>query len=84
MSLNNVRRETVAEEIPPVCLEADICRIFKLTHRTLRRLRHHGAFPVPELPKLDRKTRWSGQRVASYLALGEARPALTLARKKSA
>jgi helix-turn-helix protein len=54
--------------IPNVCLIEDICRELKISRRTLQRLRRHGAFPIPELPSLDKHPRWSGADVEKFLA----------------
>jgi len=54
--------------IPTVCLIADICRELKISRRTLQRLRRHRAFPIPELPSLDKHPRWSGADVEKFLA----------------
>jgi hypothetical protein len=53
--------------IPPVCLIADVCRILQLSRRTLQRLRRHGAFPIAELPSLDKHPRWSGAAVQKFI-----------------
>ena len=42
----------MADEIPLVCYDADLCRLLNLTHRTLRRLRTRRCLPIPELPRL--------------------------------
>jgi hypothetical protein len=53
--------------IPAVCLVADLARILKVSRRQIDRLRQHGAFPIPELPSLDRRARWSGAAVEAFL-----------------
>ena len=54
--------------IPTVCLIEDICRELKISRRTLQRLRRHQAFPIQELPSLDKHPRWSGADVEKFLA----------------
>ncbi len=53
--------------LPLVCFEQDICEALRLTSRTFQRLLRHGAFPVPELPRLDRHRRWSGAAVTAFI-----------------
>jgi hypothetical protein len=54
-------------EIPPVCFDADLCRILDLKLRTLKRRRKTGAFPIPALPSLDRRHRYSRADVIRFL-----------------
>jgi hypothetical protein len=53
--------------IPDVCLIDDICRELKISRTTLKRLRRAGAFPIAELPSLDKHPRWSGAAVRRFL-----------------
>ena len=55
------------EEVPLVCFDADICRIFKISHTTLKRLRKHGAFPIAELPSFDKSHRYGRPAVLACL-----------------
>ena len=57
----------MADEIPLVCYDADLCRLLNLTHRTLRRLRTRRCLPIPELPRLDRLHRYGRRDVEAYL-----------------
>lgn len=45
----------------------DVCRELKVARRTVERLRRHGAFPIPELPALDKRPRWSRSAVNAFL-----------------
>jgi hypothetical protein len=45
----------------------DICARLRVSRNTVLRLRRHGAFPIPELPALDKRPRWSRQAVERYL-----------------
>ena len=56
------------DEVPLVCLDADVCRIFKISLTTLKRLRRRGAFPIPELPSFDKAHRYSRHDVVACLA----------------
>ena len=58
----------VVTEIPPVCLIEDIARIFKTSRRNIDRMRAARVFPIPELPTIDNKARWSGELVRQWLA----------------
>lgn len=53
---------------PRVYFIDDICRELRVSRRVLENLRRHRAFPVPELPALDRRPRWSAAAVDAYLA----------------
>lgn len=55
-------------EIPHVCLIGDLCRILQVSRTTIEKLRRHRAFPIPELPALDKRPRWSGDAVRAFLA----------------
>lgn len=54
-------------EIPLVCLIDDLVRILRTSRRTIERLRRHGAFPIPELPSIDKRPRWSRSDVRRFL-----------------
>lgn len=56
-----------ADEIPHVCLIGDLCRILQISRTTVEKLRRHGMFPIPELPALDKRPRWSGAAVRAFL-----------------
>lgn len=45
----------------------DVCRLLRIPRRNLERLRTHGAFPIPELPRLDKRPRWSGAEILKFL-----------------
>lgn len=53
--------------IPAVCFLDDVCRVLRISRTTAERLRRHKAFPIPELPPLDKRPRWSGAAVAAFL-----------------
>jgi hypothetical protein len=54
-------------ELPPVCFIDDVARAIKTSRRTIERRRKHGAFPIPELPGVDKRPRWSREDVQRYL-----------------
>lgn len=58
------------EEVPAVCLEQDLVRIFRVAPRVLRFWRSYPEFlPVPPLPYVDRQTRISGRVVSWFLSI---------------
>lgn len=48
----------------------DVCHALGISRSTLKRLRRHGAFPIPELPALDKRPRWSRAAVERFVAEG--------------
>ena len=54
------------EPIPAVCFLDDLARILHISRRTIEKLRRHGAFPIRELPSLDKRPRWSGVAVRQF------------------
>lgn len=57
--------------LPLVCFVEDVCEALRISRRTLERLRRHRAFPIAELPALDKRPRWSGAAVERFIAEGE-------------
>jgi hypothetical protein len=57
----------------------DLVRLLRVSRPTLERLRRRHAFPIPELPKLDNRPRWSRQAVEKFLA-GHRTPARGIGR----
>jgi hypothetical protein len=54
-------------DVPPVCFVEDVCRLLRISRRTLQRLRRAGAFPIEELGGLDKRPRWSGAKVTAFI-----------------
>jgi hypothetical protein len=54
-------------DIPSVCFIEDVARALRTSVRTVKRLRRYRAFPIPELPTIDRRPRWSGEAVRRYV-----------------
>lgn len=46
----------------------DVCRELRVSRTTVKRLRRHGAFPIPEMPSLDKRPRWSSDAVEAFKA----------------
>jgi hypothetical protein len=53
--------------IPAVCFIEDVCRVLRISRRSLERARRYRSFPIRELPALDARPRWSGEDVRKYL-----------------
>jgi predicted DNA-binding transcriptional regulator AlpA len=45
----------------------DVCRALGISRSTLKRLRRFRAFPIPELPALDNRPRWSRAAVEAFV-----------------
>lgn len=45
----------------------DLCRELRCSRRTVERLRRARTFPIPELPTLDSRPRWSSLEVEAFL-----------------
>ena len=53
---------------PDVLFIDDVARILRTSRSTIERRRRAGSFPIPELPSIDGRPRWSRQAVERYLA----------------
>lgn len=62
------RRDVVHATTPDVFLDPDICAALRIGLTTLKKLRRLGAFPIPELPALDKRHRYARQDVIAYLS----------------
>lgn len=38
-----------------------------MSRRAIDKLRRYGAFPIPEIPKVDNRPRWSKRAVAAFI-----------------
>lgn len=54
-------------EIPAVCFMEDVARALRTSVRTIKRMRRFGSLPIPELPTIDRRPRWSGKDVRAFV-----------------
>jgi len=57
-----------ADLTPGVLFIDDVAKVLRVSRSTIERRRRHGSFPVPELPCLDSRPRWSRQAVERFLA----------------
>jgi predicted DNA-binding transcriptional regulator AlpA len=53
---------------PDVLFIEDVAKVLRVSRSTIERRRRHGSFPVPELPCLDSRPRWSRQAIERFLA----------------
>jgi hypothetical protein len=51
-----------------VLFDEDICAELRISLRQLMRLRRAGAFPIPELPSLDKRHRYARRDVDAFLS----------------
>jgi len=58
----------VSADVPDVLFIEDLARILRTSRSTIERRRRAGTFPIPELPSIDGRPRWSRQAVEGYLA----------------
>ena len=59
-----------ADELPEVLLLDDVAALLRCSPSTIkRRLRAH-VFPVPPLPGIDKRPRWSKAMLLQWLAVG--------------
>jgi len=58
---------------PDVLFIEDLVRELRTSRRTIARLRRQRVFPIPELPSLDKRPRWSRVAVEQFLAGGPRR-----------
>lgn len=45
----------------------DVARLFRVSRSTIERRRRQRAFPIPELPRIDNRPRWSRQQIEAFL-----------------
>jgi len=55
-------------DLPAVLTADDLCRALRMSRAQFQRLRRAGTFPIPSLPGLDRRVRFSADAVRRYLA----------------
>ena len=62
---------TLSNPIGPVAdvlFIEDLAQILRTSRSTIERRRRSATFPIPELPAIDERPRWSRQAVERYLA----------------
>ena len=56
------------EAVADVLFIEDVAHVLRTSRSTIERRRRSGTFPIPELPAIDERPRWSRQAVERYLA----------------
>jgi hypothetical protein len=72
----------MSDTVPAVCFIDDLARILRTSRRTIEKLRRHRAFPIREIPAIDKRPRWAGADVEKFLASASV-PAKTLRRRSA-
>lgn len=60
----------VQDGAPQILFIADLADRLGMSVRTIDRRLRAGAFPIPELPRLDQRRRWSSVDVNHFIATG--------------
>lgn len=58
---------TNKNEPPDVLFIHDLARILRCSTRTIRRRLRDGVLPLPPLPQIDKRLRWSATAVCDHL-----------------
>jgi hypothetical protein len=59
---------TATDTIPDVCFIADVARALRCSTRSIYRRLAVRTFPIPPLPSIDSRLRWSGEDVRQFIA----------------
>ena len=62
-----VNGEVAIGQSPEVMFIDEMAHILRTSRSTIERRRRAGTFPIPELPSIDERPRWSRQAVEAYL-----------------
>ena len=54
------------DHLPPVLLLPELARLLRCSESTIGRRIADGSFPIPPLPSIDRRPRWSRERVLDW------------------
>jgi hypothetical protein len=65
---DDAARDSRVGVVSDVLFIDDLARILRTSRSTIERRRRSGTFPIPELPAIDERPRWSRQAVEGYLA----------------
>jgi hypothetical protein len=71
----------IVDEASAILFLDDLARALRCSKRTIELRRARGTFPIPELPSIDKRPRWSRQAVQRYLDGHEDRPILRRKRR---
>jgi hypothetical protein len=64
----------VPQALPEVLFVADLARVLRMSRRAIDRARKFRTFPIPQLPALGGRPRWSRVAVERFLAGESATP----------
>jgi predicted DNA-binding transcriptional regulator AlpA len=56
------------DAIPNVCFIQDVARALRCSTRSIYRRLAVQTFPIPPLPSIDSRLRWSGEDVRQFIA----------------
>jgi hypothetical protein len=59
------------EMLPVVLFLDDLAKHLRMSRRSIEKMRRHGCFPIPEMPSLDKRPRWSGEVVKRFIEQGQ-------------
>lgn len=59
------------DDFPDLLFVAHVAAFFDCSTATVSRRVHDGTFPVPPLPAIDRKLRWSRAQLRAWLETGD-------------
>lgn len=57
----------MSDKAPEVLFIDDMARALRTSRTTIARLRRQRVFPIPELPSIDKRPRWSRAALDRYL-----------------
>jgi predicted DNA-binding transcriptional regulator AlpA len=55
-------------EAHDVLFQDELAILLRVSRATIERRRREGSFPIPELPGIDNRPRWSRRAVEQYLS----------------
>lgn len=79
MAFNSIAELEAA--LPLVCGDEDLGLVFDWKPRTVRKKRALGLIPVPELPRVDRRHRFSRADIVRFVQ-GETRAEIEIGRRR--
>jgi predicted DNA-binding transcriptional regulator AlpA len=56
------------KESHDVLFQNELASLLRVSRATIERRRREGSFPIPELPGIDNRPRWSRRAVEQYLS----------------
>ena len=56
----------MTDDVPAICFPEDVAKAWRTSRRTIDRLIRSRTMPIPELPSIDKRRRFSGEDVKRY------------------